>query len=57
MQPSVHREDTNYSCEQFQGKLPVGSWLDICTTVEMTRLESDIDGGAQATGNREVRLR
>ena len=23
----VHRSDTSYSCEQFQDKFPVGSWL------------------------------
>jgi hypothetical protein len=37
----VHGEDTNYSCEHFQQKLPVGSWLDICTTIEVTALESN----------------
>jgi hypothetical protein len=55
----VHREDTSYSCEQFQDKLPVGLWLDICTTIEVTTLESDtddLDEGGQATGERQVRL-
>jgi sec-independent protein translocase protein TatA len=33
----VLREDTDYSCEQFRDKLPVGSWLDICTTLEIQR--------------------
>ena len=35
----VHRGDTSYSCEQFLDKLPVGSWVDICTTMEVTRLD------------------
>ena len=55
----VHRQDTSYSCEQFQDKLPVGSWFDICTTVEMKPLESDtddLDDGSSATSGREVRL-
>ena len=39
----VHRGDTSYSCEQFKDKLPVGLWLDICTTIEVTTLESDTD--------------
>jgi hypothetical protein len=39
----VHRGDTGYSCEQFQHELPVGSWLTICTTIEVTRLDSDRD--------------
>jgi hypothetical protein len=53
----VHREDTSYSCEQFQDKLPVGSWLDICTTIEVTRLESDTEGldeGGQGTNERQL---
>jgi hypothetical protein len=53
----VHRDDSNYSCEQFQHELPVGSWLTICTTIEVTRLDSDTDvdiddcdQGGKATG-------
>jgi hypothetical protein len=54
----VHREDTTYSHEQFQHILPVGSWLDICTTIEVSTLESDTDGdeSGQATGDRKTRL-
>jgi hypothetical protein len=39
----VHRGDTAYSCEQFERKVPVGSWLTICTTIEVTKLDSDTD--------------
>jgi hypothetical protein len=39
----VHRGDTGYSCEQFQKKVSVGSWLTICTTIELTSLDSDTD--------------
>jgi hypothetical protein len=35
----MHRGDTGYSCEQFQGKPPVATRLDICTTIEVTTLE------------------
>jgi hypothetical protein len=55
----VHRGDTGYSCEQFQEELPVGSWLKICTTIEMTRLDSDTDDfdqGGKATGEGQFRL-
>jgi hypothetical protein len=55
----VHRGDTSYSCEQFKDNLPVGLWLDICTTIEVTTLESDtddLDECGQATGERQVRL-
>jgi hypothetical protein len=55
----VHREDTTYSPEQFQDKLPVGSWLDICTTIEVTTLESntdDLDEGGQVASDRQIRL-
>jgi hypothetical protein len=55
----VHREDTEFSCEQFQEKLPVGSGLDICTTVDVTTLEPDKDDlveGSQATGEGQVQL-
>jgi hypothetical protein len=37
----MHWGDTSYSCEQFQDKLPVGTRLDICTTIEVTTLEAD----------------
>ena len=40
----LHRGNTGYSCEQFQQELPVGSWLTICTTIEVKRLGSDKDG-------------
>jgi hypothetical protein len=55
----VHRKDTSYSCERFQEKLPVGSWLDIWTTIEVTTLESDaddLDEVDEAIGERQVRL-
>jgi hypothetical protein len=37
----AHREDTDDSPEEFQRRFPVGAWLDICTTIEITRLESE----------------
>ena len=49
----VHRNDTSYSSEQFQDKLPVGSWLDICTTIEVTTLESDTDGLVEGGQDRQ----
>jgi hypothetical protein len=55
----VLREDTTYSHEQFQDKLPVGSWLDICTTTVVTTVESDTDDlgeGGQVASNRQIRL-
>jgi hypothetical protein len=55
----VHREDTGYSCEQFRDKLPVGSWVDICTTIEVTTLESDtddLDEAGQVASDRQIRL-
>jgi hypothetical protein len=39
----VHRNDTSYTREQFQQKLPVGSWLGICTTIKVRRLENSPD--------------
>jgi hypothetical protein len=55
----VHREDTSYSCDQFRDKLPAESWLDICTTVEITRLKpdtNDLDQYVQARGDGPFRL-
>jgi hypothetical protein len=55
----VHQHDTSYTCEQFREKLPVGSWLNICTTIEVTRLESDtddLDDGGRTPDDRQVRL-
>jgi hypothetical protein len=57
----VHRGDTSYSCEQFQDKFPVGSWLDICTTIEVTTAASskdnlDKDEDGHTTGERQVWL-
>ena len=49
----THRGDTSYSCKQFQDKLPVGTRLDICTTIEVTTVEADthdLDDGAMAAG-------
>jgi len=31
-----HREDTEDTPEEFQRRLPVGMWLDITTTTEIT---------------------
>jgi len=58
----VHRGDTGYSCEQFQRKVPVGSWLKICTTIEVTRMDSDTDvdsdddQSGEAAGGGQLRL-
>jgi hypothetical protein len=56
----VHREDTNFSCEQLQDKLPLASWVNICTTIEVTTLESPIrdglDQGREATIERQFGL-
>ena len=35
----MHREDTIYSSGEFQDKFPVGSLLEISTTIEVTKLE------------------
>jgi hypothetical protein len=45
----AHRDDTSYSCEQFQDKLSVGTWLDICTTSTMTqqRTVGAVEGGSR----------
>ena len=40
----IHRDDTSYSSREFQDKFPVGSLLEICTTIEVTRLDSDDAG-------------
>lgn len=32
----LHREDTDDTCEEFQKRLPVGMWLDISTTIEVS---------------------
>jgi hypothetical protein len=34
----AHREDTEDTPEEFQRRFPVGSWLDIFTTIEIKRL-------------------
>jgi hypothetical protein len=55
----VHRNDTSYTCEQFREKLPVGSWLSICTTIEVTRLESHTEGlieDGRTPDDQQVRL-
>jgi hypothetical protein len=54
-----HRDDRLYSRAQFQGKLLVGSWLEICTTIEVTTLKSegnDVDEDDQGTNRHQVRL-
>jgi hypothetical protein len=58
----VHRCDTEYPCEQFQQKVLVGSWLTICTTIEVTNLDSDTDvdsdddQSGEAAGGGQLRL-
>jgi hypothetical protein len=52
----VHRCDTDYSREQFRDRYPVGSWLDVCTTIEVTRLESDTDALEEGTATGERQL-
>jgi hypothetical protein len=32
----IHREDTNDTPDEFQRRFPVGMWLDILTTTEIT---------------------
>ena len=32
----LHREDTKDSPEEFRRRLPVGMWLDIVTTIEVS---------------------
>jgi hypothetical protein len=32
----THREDTNDTTEGFQRRFPVGTWVNICTTTEIT---------------------
>jgi hypothetical protein len=34
----IHRENTRFSSADFEAKFPVGSLLEICTTIEVTRL-------------------
>jgi len=56
----MHRGDNSYSCEQFQDKLPVGTRMDICATIDVTTLEADthdLDEGGQAIGEGPVRVR
>jgi hypothetical protein len=36
----THREDTNDTTEGFRRRFPVGTWVNICTTTEITN-ESD----------------
>jgi hypothetical protein len=31
----VHRGDTDHSCAEFQDKLRIGSWVNICTSIEV----------------------
>jgi hypothetical protein len=38
----IHREDTSDTPEEFQHRFPVGMWLDIVTTTEITP-ESNTD--------------
>jgi len=32
----IHREDTNDTPDEFQRRFPVGMWLDILTTTDIT---------------------
>jgi hypothetical protein len=52
----VHRCDTDDSGEQFRDRYPVGSWLDIRTTIEVRRLESDTDALEEGTATSERQL-
>jgi hypothetical protein len=38
----IHREDTSDTSEEFQHRFPLGMWLDIVTTTEITP-ESNTD--------------
>ena len=54
----VHREETSDSPQEFRQRFPVGMWLDVVTTTEITP-ESDRDNlGESGTGtdNRQYRL-
>ena len=42
----IHREDTSDTPEEFQHRFPVGMWLDIVTTTEITP-ESNTDEFAE----------
>jgi len=37
----IHREDTSDTSEEFQHRFPVGMWLDIVTTTEITPESTD----------------
>ena len=37
----IHREDTSDTSEEFQPRFPVGMWLDIVTTTEITPESTD----------------
>ena len=54
----IHREDTSDSPEEFRQRFPVGLWLDVVTTTEITP-ESDLDNlgeSVTATDNPQYRL-
>jgi hypothetical protein len=36
----VHVEDFDLSCEQFLERFPVGTWLDIRTTVAVAKMDT-----------------
>jgi hypothetical protein len=42
----IHREDTSDTSEEFEHRFPVGMWLDIVTTTEITP-ESNTDEFAE----------
>jgi hypothetical protein len=51
----VHREDTEDLPEEFQRRFPVGMWLDISTTTDITA--ETAKGGLQNERDREHRKR
>jgi hypothetical protein len=52
----IHREDTNDTPDEFQSRFPVGIWLDILTTTDITALtaeRSSQDDGYGEDGKRQ----
>ncbi len=39
----IHRDDTSETSEEFQLRFPVGTYLALVTTTEITKLESQDD--------------
>jgi hypothetical protein len=40
----IHVEDTSDTREEFQQKFPIGTWLNIWATTEITPLPADLPG-------------